>query len=140
MWGRVLKLICENLGERELYILEADKDMKWYGVPLRKLCDNLQFNGKVADLVRSIKAELGEMSGTGWVVYVDPYNFFADVYEADKPRYRNRWNPERPSDISEKGFRVGFFGSKEEAYDFFVKIAKTLKDTEGIKFDVVAHT
>lgn len=138
MWGRALKLICENLGDRELYILEADKDMKWFGASLRKLCGNLDFNARVSEIIQTIKLNLEEVKeGEGWIVYVDPINNFADIYEYNKPRYRNRFNVERPFDVSEKGFRVGFFPSKEEAYEFFLNISKILKNKEKIKFDVI---
>ncbi|AAC07189.1 hypothetical protein [Aquifex aeolicus] len=117
MWARVLKLICEELGDRELFLLEADKDLKWFGAPVKEVCEKVNFDARNSEIAQTVKASLQEVQGEGWIVYVDPFNNFADIYEANKPRYRNRWNQERPYDISETRFRVGFFPSREEAYD-----------------------
>jgi len=137
MWGRILKLICEELGDRNLLFLEADKDLKWYGVPVKEICDKVSFEATNSEIAQTVRANLQEVQGKGWIVYVDPFNNFADIYESDKPRYGNRWNLEKPFDISEVRFRIGFFASKEDAYDFFLKISKKIKELYDIKFDVI---
>ncbi|GAB6065095.1 hypothetical protein JCM9492_01870 [Aquifex pyrophilus] len=137
MWGRVLKLICEEAGDRNLFFLEADENLKWFGAPVREVCQKVNPDMKNSEIAQTVKVSLQPVEGEGWVVYVDPFNNFADIYPSDKPRYRNRWNPERPYDINETRFRIGFFGSKEEAYDFFLKISKKIRELYDLKFDVI---
>jgi len=137
MWGKMLKLICERAKGRELYLLEADGELNWFGAPLSQVCGEVSEEEKVSQLVEKLRSKFSQVGkGEGWVVYVDPYNFHADIYPADKPRYRNRWNPERPYDVNEQAFRIGFFPSKEEAYDFFYGIAKLLRE-ENLKMDLL---
>jgi len=137
MWGRILKLVCQELGDRNLFFLEADGNLKWYGVPVKEICDKVGFEATNSEIAQTVKANLQEVQGKGWVVYVDPFNNFANIYKSDKPRYGNRWNPDRPFDISEVRLRIGFFGSKEEAYDFFLKISKKIKELYNLEFDVI---
>ncbi|NPB06636.1 MAG: hypothetical protein GXO03_03410 [Aquificae bacterium] len=137
MWGELLKLICDKAQGRELFLLEADGELNWYGAPLSQVCSELPQDGKVSELVKAVRSKFSPVKGEGWVAYVDPYNCFADIYPADRPRYRNRWNPERPYDVNEHAYRIGFFGSKEEAYDLFYEIAKLLKKEKDLKFDVI---
>ena len=137
MLGKVLKLVCENLGDKEVYFLEADENLNWFGAPVKEVCSQLDFNDKNSSIVQTIKSNMKELGkGEGWIVYVDPFNMFADIYEADKPRYRDRWNKDRPFNLSHMSIRIGFFASRDEAYDIFLKISKKLKE-ENFKFDVI---
>ncbi len=137
MLGKVLKLVCENLGDREVYFLEADGELNWFGAPVGEVCSKIDFNAKNSEIIQAIKSELKELGkGEGWVVYVDPINMFADIYEADKPRYRDKWNKDRPFNLSPMSLRIGFFASRNEAYDVFLRISKKLKE-EDYKFDVI---
>ncbi len=137
MLGRVLKLICESLDNKEVYFLEADGELNWYGASVQEVCNKLNFDDTNSSIVQSIKSELKELGkGEGWIVYVDPYNMFADIYEAKRARYRDRWNKERPYNLSPTSIRIGFFKTRDEAYDTFLKISKKLKE-EDLKFDVI---
>ncbi|NPA32287.1 MAG: hypothetical protein GXO04_01535 [Aquificae bacterium] len=118
-------------------ILEADKELKWFGAPLGELCERIPESATNSEALRTVKSLLKETEGEGWIAYVDPFNNFADIYESDKPRYRNRWNAERPYDVNEMAFRVGFFSSRDEAYDFFLKIAQKIRELYNLKFDVI---
>lgn len=137
MLGRVLKLVCENLEDRELYFLEADAELNWFGAPVRELCSKLDFSAQNSEIIRAIKSELRELGkGEGWIVYLDPFNMFADIYEADRPRYRDRWSKERPFNLSHMSLRIGFFPNRNDAYEMFLRISKKLKE-ENYKFDVI---
>ncbi len=137
MLGKVLKLISESLEGRKVYFLEADENLNWFGAPVKEVCDQLDFNDKNFSIVQTIKSNMKKLGkGEGWIVYIDPLNMFADIYEAEKPRYRDRWNKERPFNLSPTSIRIGFFSNRNEAYDIFLRISKKLKE-ENLKFDVI---
>ena len=138
MWGKVLKVLCEKAEGKDLYILEADKDLNWFGVPLSRVCSEVNLEGSTQEIVESIRSMIEPTSQTGkFVAYLDPINFFVDIYPADKPRYRVRDNEERPFAVTRSACRVGFFESVEEAADLFLSVSKDLKEANKIKFDVV---
>ena len=138
MWGKVFKVLCEEAEGKDLYLLEADKDLNWFGVPLSKVCSEIDFNGAVRDIVEGIRSMLEPVSQSGKLIaYLDPINSFADIYPADRPRYRLRNNEERPFAITVHSCRVGFFDSLEEAADLFLSVSKALKEKENLKFNVV---
>ncbi len=138
MWGKVLKVLCEKAEGRDLYILEADRDLNWFGVPLSKVCSEVDLSGSVKEIVDGIRSMLEPVPSAGkFVAYLDPINYFADIYPADRPRYRIKGKEDRPFAITTGSLRVGFFESVKEAGDLFLEIAKELKRSERIKFDVV---
>ncbi|MDQ7038954.1 MAG: hypothetical protein Q9N26_07150 [Aquificota bacterium] len=137
MWGKVLKVLCEKAEGKDLYFLEADKDLNWYGVPILKVCTDVNSDALTREIIETIKAGLEPVSPGKFVAFLNPMSFFADIYPADKPRYRDRNSPERPFIITPNSLRVGFFDSIEEAADLFLEVSKALKKSEGIKFDVV---
>jgi hypothetical protein len=138
MWGKVLKVLCEKAEGRDLYILEADKDLNWFGVPLSKVCSEVNLDGSVREIVEGIRSLLEPVSPSGQLIaYLDPINYFADIYPADRPRYRVKEDQERPFAVTRSSFRVGFFESLKEAADLFLEVSKDLRRSQKIKFDVV---
>ncbi len=137
MWGKILKVLCEKAEGKDLYFLEADKDLSWFGVPVSKICADVDPDTPTKEIIESIKAGLEPVSPGKFIAFLNPLSPFADIYPADRPRYRDRNNPERPFLITPNSLRVGFFDSVEEAANLFLEVSKALRRSEGIKFDVV---
>ncbi|EDP76543.1 hypothetical protein [Hydrogenivirga sp. 128-5-R1-1] len=132
-WGKVLKALCQEADSRglKLAILEADGELNWFGAGVDKLCSDENYSKSDAELYKIIKGSVSEGVNEGKVIaYVSPVNFQADIYEADRRRFATS-NTSRPFGVTRDGFRVGFFESVEEAVDFFLGVAKRLRE-EGL--------
>ncbi len=133
-WAKVLKVICEEAKGKNLYILEADSDMNWFGLPLKDLCTDSTYSLKDPEIYRMLKGKINEeVKGEGFVALVNPVNMYADIYESSRPLFASSWAKERPFDVTRDSFRLGFFETKEEAVNFFLKVSSRLKE-EGISF------
>lgn len=126
-WSQILRKICEQSSGKQLFILEGDQDLNWYGMPLQDLCSNVDQSDQ--DLYRVMKGKAQEeVSGGGYVALVSPSNLYVDIYPADHRRFASSLNKSRPFDITREYFRIGFFNSKEEAVNFFLEVARKLRE------------
>jgi hypothetical protein len=129
-WGKVLNALCEeSISEGlELYILEADSELNWFGVKLSDLCSEENLSKEDAELFKEVKGAVSEKLSAGpFVAYVSPINFQVDIYESDRKRFASS-NTSRPFGITREGFRLGFFNDRSSAVDFFLKVAKRLRE------------
>ncbi len=136
-WGKVLRSICEEAQEKglDLYILEADENLNWYGVALSEICSEELLSKSDNDIFKVVKGKVSEKkSGGGFIAYVSPVNFHVDVYESDRRRFQNP-GTKRPFSVTRDGFRMGFFDSKKMAVDFFLAVSKRLSQ-EGLSLHV----
>ncbi|HID65456.1 MAG TPA: hypothetical protein EYP32_00575 [Aquificaceae bacterium] len=137
-WGKILQALCEEAKEKgvSLYILEADKEMNYYGAQLSDFCKNNLYNEEDVKVLKAIKENLSEkLEGNGYVVLISPLNLWADIYEYDRPKFKNPGNSEKPFDINLDRFRIGFFDEKQKAVDFMLNLAKRLRE----KFKLHLH-
>jgi hypothetical protein len=129
-WSKILEKICDVLGEKDLYILEADQELNWYGLPLKDLCGSLDLTD--SELFKVIKGKVQEeVKGEGYIALVSPVNLYVDIYPYDRRRFSSGENRTRPFDVTREHFRVGFFKTKEDAVNFFLRVESLLKE-EGI--------
>ncbi len=137
-WAKVLKGICEQaLKEgKEIYVVEGDPDMNWFGISLKDLCSDSVYSMSDFELYKMVKGKASEeLKGGGFIALVNPVSFYADIYESNRPLFASSHNRSRPYDITREHFRVGFFTTKEEAVNFFLEVSKRLRE-EGINFHV----
>ncbi|WP_164930602.1 hypothetical protein [Aquifex aeolicus] len=137
-WGKVLQALCEEAKEKgiDLYILEADEKLNFYGTPLKEFCKEELFDAEDVKVFKRVKENLSEqMEGRGYVVLISPMNLWADIYEYNKPKFKNPNDPSRPFGVSFDRFRIGFFDEKQKAVDFMLDVAKRLRD----KFNLHLH-
>ncbi len=129
-WSRVLEKICRALGDKNLYIIEGDHELNWFGMPVRDICGSL--NLKDGELYKIIKGKVQEeVKGSGFIALVSPVNLYVDIFPHDSRRFSSGEGRSRPFDITREHFRIGFFPSKEEAVNFFLKVEALLKE-EGL--------
>ncbi len=129
-WAKVLETLCETAKESglNLFILEADDKLKWFGYPVGQICVEALNGKKDTELFKEIKSKISEEVQAGkFIAYVSPVNFQVDIYESDRPRFAQAGSS-RPFCVTREGFRVGFFESKEDAVNFFLKVAKKLQE------------
>ena len=134
-WGKVLRAICEEAKERgvNLYILEGDESLNWFGFPVKEVCFEENFSKEDTELFKEVKAKAeAGVQGNGYIAYVSPLNFFVDIYESDRRRFAVSGASSRPFGVTRDGFRVGFFADKEEAVNFFLGVAKRLREEASI--------
>ena len=132
-WGKVLRAVCEKAKEKgiELFILEADEDLNWFGMPIKEVCSEEMFSKSDHQLFKEVKGRVEEEVSSGPVIaYLSPINFQVDIYESDKRRFTIS-GTQRPFAVTREGFRIGFFGDKKEAVDFFIEVSKRLEE-EGL--------
>ncbi len=137
-WAKVLKGICEEALEagKEIYILEGDSEMNWFGISLKDLCSDSTYSMGDYELYKLVKSKMSEeVNGEGFIALVNPANMYADIYESSRPLFPSSHNKTRPYDTTRDHFRIGFFKTKEEAVDFFLNVSKRLRE-EGIVFHV----
>ncbi len=133
-WAKVLRAVCEEAKEErvELFILEGDSELNWYGAGLSELCQEVEPTSEDAPLYRKVKSKISDkVGGGGFIAYVSPVNFQVDIYESDRRRFPSSSESSRPFSVTRDGFRVGFFSNREEAVDFFLRVGKRLRE-EGI--------
>ena len=132
-WGKVLRAVCEKAKEKgiELFILEADEDLNWFGLPIKEVCSEETLSKSDPQLFKEVKGKVEEKVSSGPVIaYLSPINFQVDIYESDRRRFPTS-GTQRPFAVTRDGFRIGFFGDKKEAVDFFIEVSKRLGE-EGI--------
>jgi hypothetical protein len=137
-WAKVLKVICEEaLKEgREIYVVEGDSQMRWFGLSLKDLCSDSTYSMSDPEIYRIVKAKITEeVRGGGFMALVNPVNMYADIYESSRPLFASSHNRTRPYDVTRDHFRVGFFPTKEEAVDFFLRVSQRLREA-GITFHI----
>ncbi len=129
-----MRVICEEARDKDLYILEADSEMNWFGISLKDVCMSSTYSMKDTEIYRMLKGKINEeVRGGGFVALVNPANMYADIYESSRPLFASSWTKERPFDVTKDYFRLGFFETKEEAVNFFLKVSSRLRE-EGISF------
>ncbi|WP_461831830.1 hypothetical protein [Aquifex sp.] len=129
-WGKILKGLCELSKEKgvNLYILEGDKDLNYYGAQLKEFCKEELYNEEDFKVFKKVKENLNtQLEGKGYVILVSPLNLWADVYEYNKRKFVNPVNKDRPFDVSLDRFRIGFFEEKKEAVEFALSLADKLR-------------
>jgi len=132
-WGKVLKALCQEADSEglKLSVLEADGELNWFSASLEGLCSEENYSKNDAELYKTVKGSVSDSVDAGKVIaYVSPVNFQVDIYEADRRRFATS-NTSRPFGVVRDGFRVGFFDSIDEAVNFFLGVAKRLRE-EGI--------
>ncbi len=132
-WGKVLRALCETADSEgvELFILEADAELNWFGVDLKELCSEDNYTKSDAQLYKEIKGRVSDKVTPGeFIAYLSPINFQVDIYESERRRFASS-TTSRPFSVTRDGFRVGFFKDRDSAVDFFLKVARRLKE-EGL--------
>ncbi len=135
-WAKVLKTMCEEAlsSGKEIYILEGDSQMNWFGISLKDVCSDSVYSMTDPEVYKMLKSKTNEeVKGEGFIALVNPVSMYVDIYESSRPFFASSHNKARPYDITRDHFRVGFFSAKEEAVDFFLRVSKRLKE-EGINF------
>ena len=138
-WGKILKALCEEAQKegKDIYILEGDSSLNWFGVPLKNFCRDENYEKEDSKLFKEIKKEINtQLSNGGYLILISPMNMWADVYESKSQKFKNPANLERPFDVSFDRFRVGFFKDKEEAVDFILKVSKRLNEEFNLHLHV----
>ena len=131
-WAKTLLSICGESKDRELYLLEGDESLSWYGVSLGEICHEIKPSMNDSEVFKLVKGKTQKDVPKGeYIAYVSPVNFQVDIYESDRKRFINSSNSSRPFSITRDAFRIGFFPDKENAVDFFIKVRQRLKE-EGI--------
>lgn len=129
-WAKVLVAVCEETKEKgiELFILEADEDLNWFGLPMREVCSEETLSKTDPLIFKEIKGKVEERLDQGpFVAYVSPVNFHVDIYESDRRMFPSP-GTSRSFGVTREGFRVGFFQTKEEAVNFFLSVSKRLRE------------
>ena len=128
-WQKVLKAICDTAKDKscELYILEADRDLNWFGAPLSSLCSQDLLSRSDTQIYKSVKSSISsEVKGDGYIALVSPVNFLVDIYPHDAQRFALS-GLSRPFAVTRDSFRLGFFKDIDSAVEFFVEVSKRLE-------------
>ncbi len=137
-WGKVIQAICEEANKEnvDLYIVEGDSELNWFGAKLSNFCNDEVYSGEDVKVFKKVKEKISEkLDGKGYIVLISPMNLWADIYDASVPKFRNPNPSDRPFGVSFDRFRVGFFEDKEKAVKFMLNVAKNLRD----KFNLHLH-
>ena len=137
-WGKVIQALCEeaNRENLNLYIVEGDKELNWFGAKLEDFCTEEVYSAEDVEVFKKVKEKISDkLEGKGYIVLISPMNLWADIYEASVPKFKNPNPSDRPFGVSFDRFRVGFFEDKKKAVDFMLNVAKTLRD----KFNLHLH-
>ncbi len=137
-WGKIIQALCEeaNRENLNLYIVEGDNELNWFGAKLKDFCNEEIYSGEDVKVFKKVKEKVSDkLEGKGYVVLISPMNLWADIYEASIPKFKSSNPSDRPFGVSFDRFRVGFFEDKKKAVDFMLNVAKTLRD----KFNLRLH-
>ncbi len=137
-WAEIIRAICETLKDEEvnLYILEADEGLNWYGVPVKDFCSDEILEMKDYEFYKTVKGKVNTPTPAGeYIALVNTFNFHADIYPSKSPRFLTCPGTSRPYCITRDSFRIGFFEDKKKAVDFFLKVAKKLRE-KGYYFNL----
>ena len=135
-WQKVLKAICDTAKDRkeDLYILEADRDMNWFGAPLSSLCSEDLLTKSDAQIYKAVKSSISsQVKGNGYIALVSPVNLLVDIYPHDVRRFALS-GLSRPFAVTRDSFRIGFFKDKDSAVEFFIEVGKRLEVSLHLHF------